>query len=306
MTSPVIFSPTDPQAHLEATHGPEYVFETTSLWRDAARAFAANRLALAAVAILSLVGLSAVVAAFWTPYPPYVQALGAPYAGPSGAHPLGLDGSGRDILSALMSGASTTMAVGVGTVAIVLPIGLLAGLAAGYFRGVTDAGVSFVVSVWYGVPDLLVALVLITVIGPGLPQIIFAIAVTRWMDITRLVRGQTLALRERNFVDAARCSGTGPWRIMARHVLPNAMGPIVVQVTYLIPQAILFEAFLSYLGLGVQPPSFSWGAMANQGFRALEIAPHVVAAPVIALSLTLMALNWIGDGLRDALDPQLQ
>src|SRR5438094_335887 len=150
----------------------------------------------------------------------------------------------------------------------------------------------------------LVSTFILLLLGRGLDKIIFAIAVTRWMDMARLVRGQTFALREREFVEAARASGTRPNKILSRHILPNALGPIIVQATFGVPQAILFEAFLSFLGLGVQPPTPSWGAMAADGFHAIRIAPHIVLVPAIALSLTLMAFNFLGDGLRDALDPR--
>jgi ABC-type dipeptide/oligopeptide/nickel transport system permease subunit len=178
------------------------------------------------------------------------------------------------------------------------------GLIAGYFRGWLDGIISTLINIFYGIPDLLVALILVLLLGRGLDKIIFAIAVTRWMDMARLVRGQAMSLREREFVEAARASGARPHTILSRHILPNALGPIIVQATFGIPQAILFEAFLSFLGLGVQPPTPSWGAMAADGFHALRIAPHIVLAPAIALSLTLMAFNFLGDGLRDALDPR--
>ena len=153
---------------------------------------------------------------------------------------------------------------------------------------------------------LLVVILLVLLFGRSLANIAFAIAITRWMDMARLVRGQTFALREREFVEAARSTGTRNLVIIFRHIFPNALGPILVQATYAVPQAILFEAFLSYLGLGVPPPTPSWGAMAADGFHALELAPHIVLAPAIALSLTLMAFNFVGDGLRDALDPRMR
>src|SRR5437773_1726354 len=150
----------------------------------------------------------------------------------------------------------------------------------------------------------LVLLILVLLLGRSLGIIIFAIAFTQWMNMARLVRGQTLALREREFVEAARSGGAKANRIIFRHILPNALGPMIVQATIGVPMAILFEAFLSFLGLGVPPPTPSWGAMAADGFHAIRISPHIVLAPAIALSLTLMAFNFLGDGLRDALDPR--
>jgi oligopeptide transport system permease protein len=203
-----------------------------------------------------------------------------------------------------MGGAEISMEVGIGTALLSSVIGIVLGLLAGFYRGWVDSVISLIINVWYGIPDLLVALILVLILGRGLDKIIIAIAVTRWMDMARLVRGQTFSLREREFVEAARSSGTRPNKILSRHILPNALGPIIVQATFGVPQAILFEAFLSFLGLGVQPPTPSWGAMAADGFHALRIAPHIVLAPAIALSLTLMAFNFLGDGLRDALDPR--
>src|SRR5207245_4658087 len=186
---------------------------------------------------------------------------------------------------------------------VVAAVGIVLGLVAGYYRGGLVGVISTVIYIFYGIPDLLVALILVLLLGRGLNIIIFAIAATRWMDMARLVRGQALALRERDFVEAARAGGTRPVRILFRHVLPNALGPIIVQATFGVPMAILFEAFLSFLGLGVPPPTPSWGSMAADGLSAIRIAPHMVIAPSIALSLTLMAFNFLGDGLRDALDP---
>lgn len=276
-----------------------------SPWGDAWRRLRRNRLALTAgIYLLLLVGV-ALLAAFWTPGSISHQGVAPTYQGPTAQHPLGADAEGRDILSRLMVGAQISLIVGLGTQALVLLVGVPLGLLAGYFRGPLDTALSLIINIFYGVPDLLVALILIVILGhPGLDKIIIAIAVTRWMDMARLVRGQALGLREREFVEAARSCGTGPARIIFGHVLPNALGPVIVQATLGIPTAILFEAFLSYLGLGVPPPTPSWGSMAAEGFGAMRISPHIVLAPSIALCLTLMAFNFLGDGLRDALDPR--
>jgi ABC-type dipeptide/oligopeptide/nickel transport system permease subunit len=287
----------------------EYVGDTlareqTSLWADAWRRLRRNRLALVSTIILLLLVVVAIVSAIWTPFPIWRQSVGPTYDPPSLQHLLGTDQRGRDILSRLMVGAQVSLEVGVGTQIIVAALGITVGLLAGYFRGWLDGIISTIINIFYGIPDLLVALILVLLLGRGLDKIIFAIAVTRWMDMARLVRGQTFSLREREFVEAARASGTRPNKILSRHILPNALGPIIVQATFGVPQAILFEAFLSFLGLGVQPPTPSWGAMAADGFHALRIAPHIVLVPAIALSVTLMAFNFLGDGLRDALDPR--
>jgi oligopeptide transport system permease protein len=278
--------------------------EQTSLWGDAWRRLRRNRLALAATVFLALLVLVAIVAQFWTPYSYYAEGIAPIYQGPTAQHLLGVDDLGRDILSRIMLGAQVSLKVGIGTQVIVIAVGVVIGLLAGFYRGFLDTIISTVINIFYGIPDLLVALILVLLLGRGLGIIIFAIAVTRWMDMARLVRGQTLALREREFVEAARAGGAKASRIIFRHILPNALGPMIVQATFGVPMAILFEAFLSFLGLGVPPPTPSWGAMAADGFHEIRISPHIVLAPAIALSLTLMAFNFLGDGLRDALDPR--
>lgn len=278
--------------------------EQANLWSDAWRRLRRNRLALAGTVYLTLLAVIALVAIFYTPYRMSEVGVALPYSGPSLAHPLGADNLGRDIVSRLMIGAQISLVVGVGTQLLVLAVGVPIGLVAGYYRGWLDSGVSFLINVFYGIPDLLVALILVFLLGPSLKNIIIAIVATRWMDMTRLVRGQTLALREREFIEAARASGAKPFRILFGHILPNALGPIIVQATFGVPAAILFEAFLSFLGVGIQPPTPSWGSMAFDGIAAIRFAPHIVIAPSIVLSLTLMAFNFVGDGLRDALDPR--
>jgi oligopeptide transport system permease protein len=275
-----------------------------SLWSDAWRRLRRNRLALAGVIYLTLLFAIALLALVYTPYRMSAVGVTLPYSGPSAQHWFGADYLGRDILSRVMVGAQISLIVGVGTQVVVLAVGVPIGLMAGYFRGWFDQVVTFVINLFYGIPDLLVALILVFLLGPSLTNIIIAIAVTRWMDMARLVRGQTLGLREREFIEAAKASGAKPMKILFGHILPNALGPIIVQATFGVPAAILFEAFLSFLGLGVPPPQPSWGSMAADGIAAIRIAPHIVIFPSIALSLTLMAFNFLGDGLRDALDPR--
>ncbi|TMB98734.1 MAG: ABC transporter permease [Chloroflexi bacterium] len=278
--------------------------EQASLWSDAWRRLRRNRMALISAVYLTLLVVVAIVAIFKTPYSYRAVGVALPYSGPSAANWFGADILGRDVLSRLLVGAQISLIVGVGTQVLVLAVGVPIGLIAGYYKGVADSVVSFIINVFYGIPDLLVAMILLLLLGPSLNNIIIAIVATRWMDMTRLVRGQTLALREREFIEAARASGAKPLKILFGHILPNALGPIIVQATFGVPAAILFEAFLSFLGIGVQPPTPSWGSMASDGLAAIRIAPHMVLAPSIALSLTLMAFNFLGDGLRDALDPR--
>jgi oligopeptide transport system permease protein len=280
--------------------------EHLSLWQDAWHRLTRNRMAVIGLVIIAIFLLTSVVSFFWTPYQTWQQALGPTYQGPTLAHPLGLDDYGRDILSRVMGGASIALSVGVGASLVASIIGIVLGMLAGYYRGWIDLIISTIINISYGVPDLLIALILVVLIGRGVGNIILAISITAWLGMARLVRGQTLSLREREFVEAARSIGTPNLKILSRHILPNALGPIVVQATYLVPAAIIFEAFLSLLGLGVPPPAPSWGRMASEGYKALQIAPHIVLMPCLALSLTVLAFNWVGDGLRDAIDPRMR
>ncbi|HKW71099.1 MAG TPA: ABC transporter permease [Candidatus Dormibacteraeota bacterium] len=298
------------QPDLELTYEvPEQVTLLTDAWRRIKR----NRLALVGGVIVAILFVVALISIVWTPYPVWLQAVGPTYQPPTAAHPLGLDQAGRDILSRIMGGALITVEVGVGSAFIVVLIGIPLGLAAGFYRGRMDTAISFLINVWYGIPDLLVALILVFVLSDalhviprGVLVIMIAFSLTRWMDVARLVRGQALALREREFIEAARMAGARDLALLIRHILPNALGPIIVQATFAIPAAVLFEAFLSFLGLGLPSPTPSWGAMAADGYHGMDFAPHIVLAPTIALSLTLMAFNWLGDGLRDAFDPRMR
>ncbi|MEP7106045.1 MAG: ABC transporter permease [Chloroflexota bacterium] len=281
--------------------------QQVSHWQDTWRRLRRNRLAVAGMVVVIVLLLVAVVAQFWTPYPVWLQSIGPTYQGPTAKHPFGLDDSGRDILSRLMGGAQVSMIVGVGTATLSSIIGIMLGLLAGFYRGWVDSLISLLINVFYGIPDLLIVLLIVAVTQQrGLQNIILAISLTAWLGMARLVRGQTLSLREREFVEAARSVGTRDVHLLIRHIFPNALGPIIVQATFVIPAAILFEAFLSYLGFGVKPPTPSWGAMCSEGFRSLQFAPHIILIPAAALCLTLMAFNFMGDGLRDALDPRMR
>ncbi len=280
--------------------------EQVSLWQDAWRRFRRNKLAMAGMVVFFLVVIVAIVSIFWTPYSLYTQGLGDITDNFSWHHPFGVDSAGRDVLSYIMKGSQVVIEVGVLAALFSAVVGVVAGVAAGFFRGWVDTIVSGITYLGYGIPPLLIAfLILFITQRPSILNVVIALAVTNWMDMARLVRGQTLALREREFVEAARATGTKNVKIMARHVLPNALGPIIVQATFLIPQAILFEAFLSFLGFGLPSPDPSWGAMVSSGLNDRFLAYHTMVVPSLALLMTLMAVNFIGDGLRDALDPRL-
>jgi ABC-type dipeptide/oligopeptide/nickel transport system permease subunit len=283
------------------------VGEAVTLWQDTWRRMRRNKFALVGMGYTVLLVVVAVVSHFWTPYPVWQEAVGPTYAGFSAAHPLGLDDVGRDLLSRVMGGAEIAMEVGVGTALLASVLGIGLGLLAGFYRGWADTVITLVVNVFYGIPDLLLVIMLVVIFQRrDLTFIIIAISLTYWVNMARLVRGQTLSLREREFVEAARSIGTRDVGLLLRHILPNALGPIIVQATFLVPQAIIFEAFLSFLGQGVPPPTPSWGYMAAEGYQSLQVAPHVTLVPAIALALTLVSLNAFGDGLRDAIDPRMR
>ncbi len=287
-------------------HDQYEIGEQVGLWKDTWRRLRRNKLAVIGMAFITLVVGTAILSHFWTPYPTWLQAVGPTYGKPSLQHPLGLDAAGRDILSRIMGGALIAVQVGIGASLIASTIGVIMGLLSGYYRGAVDWFVSLVINIFYGIPDLLIALIFVVLFGKSLQNVVFAISLTGWLGMARLVRGQTLSIREREFVEAARSIGTRDMGILLRHIFPNCLGPIVVQATYLIPAAIIFEAFLSLIGLGVPPPSPSWGAMASDGYKSLQLAPHIALVPSIALALTVLAFNWFGDGLRDAIDPRMR
>ena len=281
--------------------------EQVGLWRDGLRRLRRNRLALIAAIYLCLLGVACLLSLFWTPYNPNLVDACPTYALPGApGHLLGCDDLGRDLLSRLMVGSQVSLAVGLITAAIVLLLGVGIGLLIGYLRGVVDAVFALIINTFYGVPPLMVAIVLYVLLGPGLINIIIAIAATSWMDMARLVRGQTLSLREREYIEAARAGGARTGKILFGHIFPNALGPIIVQTTYVVPSAILTAAFFSFLGFGVPAPQADWGGMASEGLSPLLAGfdPYILLWPAIMLSVTLLAFNFFGDGLRDAFDPR--
>lgn len=264
-----------------------------------------NRLALAGLGVLLGLGLGAVLAPWIAPYP--YDRTNLPYGArpPSWAHPLGTDELGRDLLTRLLWGGRVSLAVGVLGTGVSLTIGLAYGATAGYLGGRTDQVMMRVVDVLYGLPYMFFVIILMVVVGRNVVNLFVALGAVQWLTMARIVRGQVLSLRAQDFVLGARALGAGPGRILARHLLPNAAGPVVVYATLTVPAVMLQEAFLSFLGLGVQPPMASWGSLAAEGAAAMDVYPWLIVFPGLALSLTLLALNFLGDGLRDALDPQV-
>jgi oligopeptide transport system permease protein len=295
-------------------------------WQDAWRRLRRNRAAIAGLVFIGLVACGAIFADWLAPYPFWQQDVTAVRQPPSPQHWLGTDELGRDVLSRLLYGARISLAVGLIVQALILLIGVPIGALAGYFGGWLDTLLMRAVDVLYCIPDLLLVIVVMTTVRAtlatggsalgsfaaldaafgGLLGVFVALALTSWLTVARLVRGQVLSLRHREFVDAARAVGASHWRMLRLHLLPNTLAPILVAATFGIPSAILLEASLSFLGLGVQAPMPSWGAMILEGYKAMRVQPHMLIAPAAALSLTVLSCNFLGDGLRDALDPWMQ
>ena len=257
------------------------------------------------LAIVVLAILAATIGPSLTPYDPSAQELAHRLEPPSRAHPLGLDELGRDILARLIGGARISLLVGLAVVSVSSTVGMLLGSMAGYFGGIVDDVISRVVDVLMAFPGILLAIALVAVLGPSLTNVVLALSVIGWVGYARLVRGQALRARELDFVQAARALGAGPARILALHVLPAAFPAVIVQATLGMAGAIIAEASLSFLGLGVQPPTPSWGTMLDAGRAHLFDAPHVTVVPGLAIAILVLGFNFLGDGLRDRIDPKL-
>lgn len=254
--------------------------------------------------VVGLALLLALLGPFVAPYDPSDQALARRLEPPSRSHVLGLDELGRDVGARILHGARISLAVGVAVVAVSSSLGLLLGLLAGYLGGRVDMAISRVIDILMAFPGILLAIALVAVRGPSLGNVVLALSVVGWVGYARLVRGQVLRLRELEFVQAARALGAGVPRILARHVLPATLPAVVVQATLGMAGAILSEASLSFLGLGVQPPTPSWGAMLDAGRAHLVDAPHLTLFPGASIALVVIGFNLLGDGLRDWLSPR--
>jgi peptide/nickel transport system permease protein len=249
--------------------------------------------------------LAAVFGPPLSPYDPADQSLVHRLEPPSAAHPFGLDELGRDILARLLAGARISLLVGLAVVSVSSTVGMVLGAAAGYFGGRVDDVISRAVDVLMAFPGILLAIALVAVLGPSLTNVVIALSIIGWVGYARLVRGQALRAREFEFVQAARALGAGPARIVLVHILPTALPAVVVQATLGMAGAIIAEASLSFLGLGVQPPTPSWGTMLDAGRSHLFDAPHLTIFPGLAIALLVLGFNFLGDGLRDRVDPKL-
>ncbi|HEX8617228.1 MAG TPA: nickel transporter permease [Thermoanaerobaculia bacterium] len=249
---------------------------------------------------------SAIAAPLLAPHDPFEQDTSRRLEAPSDEHPLGLDDLGRDVLSRIFYGARVSLRVGFSVVFLASLIGITLGAMAGYFGGAIDVIVMRLCDILLSFPGILLAIALVAVLGPSLNNVVLALVVTAWVGYARLVRGQVLKVREMEFVTAARALGARAPRVIILHVLPNIMNPVIVMATLGLGGVILSEAALSFLGLGVQPPTPSWGAMLTSGRRYLGLANHLAIFPGAAIMLAVMGLNFLGDGLIDALDPKFR
>ena len=294
---------------------PDFATEARSrgLWGDALRRLAGNRLAMAGVVIVLLTAAVAAFAPLIERYPSSQQDATASFEGPSARHWLGTDQLGRDQYSRLVNGARVSLSVGILTQIVAVSLGLTVGLAAGLgFRTLDNLLMRFT-DVVYAFPDLLFVILLVSVFREGvagsatrtLIVTFVAIGLVAWPDIARLVRGQMLSLRQQEFVGAAEALGASRLRVALVHLLPNTLGPVIVMASFGIPAAIFAEAALSFIGLGLPPPTPSWGRLVADGYDAISTHPNLVLAPGLAIAALMMAFTFLGDGLRDALDPRL-
>jgi peptide/nickel transport system permease protein len=262
-------------------------------------------LAALGIALLILFLICALFAPWLAPADPAALDLPSRLMGPSSVHWFGTDELGRDILSRTIYGAQISLIVAVSVVGLSLAIGLVAGCAAGFYGGWLDTVINvYVMNAFLALPGILLAIAFVAFMGPGLGNVIVALAISGWVGYARLVRGQVMAVKEREFVEAARALGASDLRILSRHVLPNILQPLIVQAAIGMATAVMAEATLSFLGLGVPPPAASWGSMLNDARSHLFDSPHMVFFPAMAVMLCVLSFNFIGDALRDLMDPR--
>jgi oligopeptide transport system permease protein len=278
----------------------------SSLWRDAWRRLIRNKLAVAGGSTVVFLCLVAIFADVLAPYPYTKANFGAIYQFPSRQFPLGTDQLGRDVLSRLIYGARVSMLVGLGAQVIVVLIGVPIGLVSGFLGGRVDLFLTRFVDVMYAFPRLLFVILVMSMLGAGLLNIFIAIGLTGWVGIARQTRAQVLSIKETEFVEGARALGAGVLRQISRHILPSALTPIVVSVTFGIPEAIFTEAALSFIGVGINPPTPSWGQMVGENQQFLRSYWYLCVFPSIAIAITMLSFTFLGDGIRDALDPKMK
>lgn len=278
--------------------------DSHSLASDAWHTFRRNRASMAGLILLLLMIIGCLLGPVLSPYAFDEMNLLEAHSPPSATHWLGTDELGRDLLTRTLIGGRISFAVALASTAVSLVIGVTYGGISGYAGGRTDSWMMRIVDVLYGLPFTLLVILLISIFDRSLILLFVAIGAVEWLTMARIVRGQLLSLRQQEFIEACRVLGYSHTRILFRHLLPNVLGTVIIYVTLTVPSIMLLEAFLSFLGLGVQPPMSSWGSLIKDGVGAMEDFPWLMLVPGAALFLTLLALNFLGDGLRDALDPR--
>lgn len=276
----------------------------TSLTQDAFARLRKNKVAMAGLFILLfMIGIS-LLTPWIAPYSYDEQRLDLGASPPSAEHWLGTDALGRDQLTRIMYGSRISLMVGFIATAVALTIGVLWGAIAGFIGGRVDAVMMRIVDALYALPFTIFIILLTVIFGSSMLLLFLAIGAVEWLTMARIVRGQVLTIKRQEFVEAAVSMGLSPWRIISRHLIPNVLGPVIVYTTLTIPSVILLESFLSFLGLGIQPPASSWGSLISGGVETMEEYPWLLIFPGLVLTITLFSLNFLGDGLRDALDPR--
>jgi oligopeptide transport system permease protein len=275
-------------------------------WQDAWRRLKKNPVAMTSLLLIIIFVIMAFVGPLMTPYNYYTNDLLLGDKGPSLEHWFGTDGLGRDLWERVWAGAKISLFIGAITALISGVVGTLIGGTSGFFGGKLDMLIMRTIDILIALPSLILTLLIMLYLGSGLVPIIMALVITGWLGLARLVRGQVLSLKEQEFVLAARTLGASSSRLILKHLIPNTLGVIIVSLTFAIPSAIFAEAFLSFIGLGIQAPQTSWGQLANLGIAAMQSYPYQLIIPSIFISLTMLSLQLLGDGLRDALDPRLR
>lgn len=275
-----------------------------SLTQDAITRLCKNKMAMIGLCILIFMIVVALLTPWIAPYSYEEQNLELGASPPSAQHWLGTDVLGRDQLTRIMYGSRISLMVGFIATAVALTIGVLWGAIAGFLGGRVDAVMMRIVDALYAVPFTIFIILLTVIFGSSLLLLFLAIGAVEWLTMARIVRGQVLTIKRQEFVEAAVSMGLSPWQIISRHLIPNVLGPIIVYTTLTIPSVILLESFLSFLGLGIQPPASSWGSLISAGVETMEEYPWILLFPGLVLTITLFSLNFLGDGLRDALDPR--
>ena len=278
--------------------------QSSSLWSDAIRRLYKNKAAVAGAVVLVVLIVLAVLAPWIAPYPYAYQNLDLGASPPSSAHLLGTDVLGRDLLSRILYGARISLLVGFIATTVALVIGVSWGIIAGYSGGKVDSVMMRIVDILYGLPFIIFIILLMVIFGRNLWLLFLAIGAVEWLTMARIVRAQVLSLKNQEFVLAAQAMGVSNFAMFKRHLLPNILGPVAVYATLTIPQVMLLESFLSFLGLGIQPPMSSWGTLIKDGVESMEEYSWLLIYPGLTFTITLFALNFFGDGLRDALDPK--